>query len=101
MVHEKCMRAKEAYKQAMDLYLQDAQAPITVPSLGSNDLEQLNEEIKSLKEQNKDLSKKLTKLGTKSAQTTTKGEASSSGAKSKIISTNLHWDEEGNWTKIP
>ena len=48
MVHEKCTRVEEAYKQAMDLYLQDAQAPITAPSLGSNDLEQLKKEIKSV-----------------------------------------------------
>ena len=59
-VHEKCTRAEEAYKQAMDLYLQDTQAPVTMPSLGSNDLEQLKEEIRSLKEKNKDLSEKLT-----------------------------------------
>ena len=51
------MKAKEAYKQAMDMYLQDAQAPIAVPSLGSNNLEQLKEEIKSLKEKIKTLVK--------------------------------------------
>ena len=95
------MKAKEAYKQAMDMYLQDAQAPVVVPSLGSNNLEQLKEEIKSLKEKNKDMSEKLMQLGAKSAQTTTKGEASASSAKSKITSIDLHWDEEGNWAEMP
>ena len=38
-VHEKCVKAEEAYKQAMDLYLQDTQAPVAIPSLGLNDLE--------------------------------------------------------------
>ena len=84
------MKAKEAYKQAMDLYLQDAQALVAVPSLGSNNLEQLKEEIKSLKEKNKDLSKKLTISKAKSMQTVKNGEASSSKAKSKLTSTNLN-----------
>ena len=29
------------------------------------------------------------------------GEASSSKAKSKLTSTNLNWDEEENWAKMP
>ena len=29
------------------------------------------------------------------------GEATSSKAKSKLTSTDLHWDEEGNWAKMP
>ena len=84
----------------MDLYLQDTQAPTTVPSLGSDDLELLKEEIKGLKQQNKDLSEKLTKSEAKSTQTTKTGEATSSKAKSKLTSTDLQWDEEGNWADM-
>ena len=85
----------------MDLYLQDAQAPITAPSLGSNDLEQLKEEIRSLKEKNKDLSDKLTQSEAKSTQTIKTGEAASSKGKSKLTSIDLSWDEEGNWADMP
>ena len=56
-VHEKCIKAEEAYQQAMELYLQDTQVPTAVPSLGSNDLQLLKEEIKGLKKKNKGLSK--------------------------------------------
>ena len=77
----------------MDLYLKETQAKALAPSLRSNDIEQMKQEIHSLKEQNKDLSEKLTQSGTKSTQPTTKGEASSSGAKSKITRTYLHQDE--------
>ena len=61
-----------------------------------NDLEQLKEEIKSLKEKNKDLSEKLTISEAKSTQTTKTSEALSSKTKSKLTSTDLQWDEEGN-----
>ena len=47
-VHKKCMKAEEAYQQAMELYLQDTRVPTAVPFLGSNDLEVLKEEIKGL-----------------------------------------------------
>ena len=99
-VHKKCLKAKEAYQQVMDLYLQDTQAPIAMPSLGSNDLELLKEEIKGLKMQNKDLSEKLTKSKAKSTQTIKAGEATSSKAKAKLTSTDLQWDEEGNWVDM-
>ena len=67
-----------------------------MPSLGSNDLEVLKEEIKGLQEKNKDLSEKLTKAKAKSTQMMKTGEATSSKAKSKLTSTDLNWDEEGN-----
>ena len=85
----------------MNLYLQDTQVPTTMSSLGLNDLEVLKEEIKGLQEKNKDLSEKLTKSKAKSAQATKTGEATSSKAKSKLTSTNLQWDEEGNWADMP
>ena len=88
-VHEKCLKAEEAYQHAMALYLQDTQAPTAAPSLGSNDLELLKVEIQSLKKQNKDLSNKLTILEAKSTQTTKTGEATSSKTKSKLTSTDL------------
>ena len=88
-VHEKCLKAEEAYQHAMALYLQDTQAPTAAPSLGSNDLELLKVEIQSLKKQNKDLSNKLTILEAKSTQTTKTGEATSSKLKSKLTSTDL------------
>ena len=75
--------------------------PTAMPSLGFNDLELLKEEIKGLKKQNKDLSEKLTKSEAKSTQTTQVGEAASSKAKSKLTSTDLQWDEEGNWADTP
>ena len=37
----------------------------------------------------------------KSTQTVKIGRASSSRDKSKLTSTNLNWDEEGNWAKMP
>ena len=65
-VHEKCIKAEEAYQQAMELYLQESKAPTTVPSQGSNKLETLKQEIKGLQERNKDLSEKLTQSEAKS-----------------------------------
>ena len=49
-VHEKCVKAKEAYQQAMELYLQETKVPTAAPSQGLNDLEALKEEIKGLQE---------------------------------------------------
>ena len=47
-VHDKCVKAEEAYQQAMELYLEETKVPTTVPSQGSNDLEALKQEIKGL-----------------------------------------------------
>ena len=66
-VHEKCIKAEEAYQQAMELYLHETKVPTAMPSQGSNDLEALKKEIKGLQEKNKDLSKKLTISEAKSA----------------------------------
>ena len=44
-IHEKCVKAEEAYKQAMDLYLKESLAKRPTPSLGSNDIELMKEEI--------------------------------------------------------
>ena len=95
-VHEKCVKAEEAYQQAMELYLQETKVPIVVSSQGSNDLEALKQEIKGLQERNKDLSEKLTLSEAKSTQTVKTIEASSSKAKSKLTSTDLNWEKEGN-----
>ena len=75
--------------------------PTAVPSQGSNELEALRDEIKGLQEKNKALSAKLTLSEAKSTQTVKTGEASSSRAKSKLTSTDLNWDEEGNWAEMP
>ena len=85
----------------MELYLHKTKVPTAVPSQGSNELQALKEEIKGLQERNKDLSEKLTLLEAKSTQTVKTGEASSSRAKSKLTITDLNWDEEGNWAKMP
>ena len=85
----------------MELYLQETKAPTAVPSQGSNDLEALKQEIKSLHERNKYLSDKLTQSEAKSMQTVKTGEASRSKDKSKLTSINLSWDEEGNWADMP
>ena len=85
----------------MELYLQETKAPTIVPSQGSNDVEALKQEIKGLQERNKDLSEKLTLSEAKSTQIVKTSEASSSKAKSKLTSTDLNWDEEGNWAKMP
>ena len=54
-----------------------------------------------MKEKNKDLSEKLTLSEAKSTQTTKTCDATSSKTRSKLISTNLQWDEEGNWVEMP
>ena len=54
-----------------------------------------------MREQNRDLSEKLTQSGAKSTKTTKRGESTSFKAKSKIISTDLQWDKEGNWAEMP
>ena len=88
-VHKKCVKAEEAYQQAMELYLQETRMPTAEPSQGSNNVEALKQEIKGLQERNKDLNEKLTKSEAKSAQTTQTGEAASSKAKSKLTNTDL------------
>ena len=50
-VHEKCIKAEEAYQQAMELYLQETKAPTAVPSQGSNDLEALKHQRLARKKQ--------------------------------------------------
>ena len=40
-VHKKCIKAEEAYQQAMELYLQETRLPIAEPSQGSNKIEAL------------------------------------------------------------
>ena len=72
-VHEKCIKAEEAYQQAMALYLQETRVPTAVPSHGSIDLEALKEEIKGLQEKNKDLSEKLTLSEAKSTHIVKEG----------------------------
>ena len=57
-VHEKCVKAKEAHKHAMDLYLKESLTKTPTPSLGSNDIALMKQEIESLREQKRDLSEK-------------------------------------------
>ena len=71
------------------------------PDYREKDPEQLKEEIKSLKKKNKDLSEKLTLSEAKSTQTIKKDEAISFETNSKLTSTDLQWDEEGNWAEMP
>ena len=94
------MKAEEAYKQAMELYLQETRLPTAEPSQGSNEVEALKKEIQGLQAKNKDLSDKLTQSEAKSTQTLKTGEATSSKDKSKITSTDLSWDEEENWAEM-
>ena len=100
-VHEKCIKAEEAYQQAMELYLQETRLPTAEPSQGSNKIEALKQEIKGLQANNKDHSDKLTQSEAKSTQMIKTGEASRSKDKSKVTSTDLSWDEEGNWADMP
>ena len=89
-IHEKCVKAKEAYQQSMELYLQETRVPTAKPSQGSNKIEALKQEIKGLQERNKDLSDKLTQSEAKSTQTVKTGEVSSSKDKSKLTNTDLN-----------
>ena len=40
-VHKKCIKAEEAYQQAMELYLQETKLTTAEPSQGSNEIEAL------------------------------------------------------------
>ena len=60
----------------------------------------MKQEIQSLRQQNGDLSKKLNQSSAKSTQTTTKGDALTSEARSKVTGIDLHWDEEGNLAEM-